>query len=457
MKLLKNKILHVGILILLFAILEYRYFSFVHEFHEYNKFIFKFVLHKFIIAKFLFLISLSFLFFKQSKFIYVITILFNLFFFIPNAIMCIYADAPIIISLLILLFLFLLSSNVENIFIKLFKNSNSYKRVGTLKDKIKFITKFIPLQISANKKLLILSILALLFLIPFIITYGFNIDFRIFTFGEVIYEIRKQTVAKSNIFTNYLYSPLRLFLLPVIIIFSLKYKKWLYLIFSIIALLYLFAIIPQKGTFFALVIVFGFYFFKNYFSKLNFFFAGIVSVLIITIIFTEKFDIYMPESILIRRLFFVPALLNNAYFELYNGNHIYLSHSIFKHFIEYPYALEPVFWVSEEYFGVMSSCNNGIVSDGYMNFGIIGSIVNIIVAVFIFKFFDKLNISARFFGIFFLILQLFISTALLTSMLTHGIWLAFIISIFFLKKPKIFNSNCIKAPFGGLGSKQQNN
>ena len=427
MKISKNKILHVILLILLFAILEHRYFFFVHEFYEYNKFIFKFVFHKFIIAKILFFISLSFLFLKQSKFIYTIAVLVNLFFFIPNAILTTYADAPIIISLLILLFLFLLSSNIVDL---IFRKFFSWQKLQSF---TKYTSKLTSLKLSVNKKLLILGILSLIFLIPFVITYGFNIDLRVFTFGEIIYEIRAQTVAKSNIFTNYLYSPLRLFLLPVIIVLSLKHKKWLYLIFSIIFMLYLYAIIPQKGTFFAIVSVLGLYFFKDYYTKLNFFFAGILLILIASIIFTEKFDIHMPESIFVRRIFFLPALLNNAYFELYQNNHIYLSHSIFKHFIEYPYTLDPAFWVSQEYFGVVSSSNNGIISDGYMNFGTIGAIVNIVIAVFIFKFFDKLNISARFFGIFFLILRLFISSALLTSFLTHGMWIAFIISIFFIR------------------------
>ena len=404
-----TKILHLLFLVFIALILEYRYISFITVKYEYYNFTLNYSLFKLVLGKFLMLLSFVFLLFNQSKFIYFTALLLNLFLFIPNIIIYQYTNAPVFIVLLIMLFLFLLSSN----FIKL-RN-------------IKFFT------IKESQKLPILFIIAILSLMPFFLTFKLNIDLRVFTFGSIIYEIREKGILLSNIYTNYLYSPLTNFVLPIIIVFGIMNRKWQYVIFGIISMLYLYAIIPQKGTFMGIGTILLFYFIKDLYNKLSLFLFSLTILLLTTIFFTVILNINMPESIFIRRLFFIPAILNNAYFDIFKDNHIYLSHSVLKYFLEYPYSVEPPFYVSKLFWGVSADANNGIIADGYMNFGIIGSIVSIVFATLILKFIDTLNISYRFLGITYMVLRLFISGALLTSLLTHGLLLLLFIIPFFLK------------------------
>ena len=79
------------------------------------------------------------------------------------------------------------------------------------------------------------------------------------------------------------------------------------------------------------------------------------------------------------------------------------------------------------------SCNTGIIADGFMNFGHIGSILFIMVTAVIIKFIESLNIDKTYFGIIIAFVMLFLNSALLTSMLTHSGLFLLLILIFFMK------------------------
>jgi len=142
----------------------------------------------------------------------------------------------------------------------------------------------------------------------------------------------------------------------------------------------------------------------------------------------------MPESIVVRRTFFLPAIIINDYFDFFKDNHIYLSHSILKSFIEYPYELQPEQIISVEYFNSTTGhCNSGFISDGFMNFGYTGVILNIIGLLAVFKIMEVIKISHLYAGIIFIIIYTFISSYFLTSLLTHGVILFIILAFFILR------------------------
>ncbi len=415
-----NRILTLLAVVIVSILLEYRYITFVVPDYSQFNFTYNFQMDRFVVGILLFVISLMFLLFKQTKYMYSIAVLFNVLMLVPNLILYQFTDAPIAISLLIMLMLFLLSTDIVKV--------PFFNKIGAK----------IPI-IESDYLLPFLSILALLSVLPFMLAYGFKIDIRVFTFGSIIYDIRAAGNLLSNTFTRYLYSPLNNFLLPIIIIFGFMRKKWLYVVLGIVLMVYLYAIIPQKATFFGLISIVIFYFIKDIEVKIKYLVFGLLFILAATVVLTDYYGVIMPESIFVRRLFFLPAILNNAYFEIFKDNHIYLSHSIFKHFIDYPYELEPAFYVSEQFWGEYSSANNGIISDGYMNFGIIGSVVFLYVVVLMFKTIDLLNVSSRFFGISFIMIIVFISGALLTSLLTHGLLFLFVLLFLFLRNTQSAN------------------
>ncbi|MBN2893861.1 MAG: oligosaccharide repeat unit polymerase [Bacteroidales bacterium] len=272
-------------------------------------------------------------------------------------------------------------------------------------------------------------------LIPIFAQYKFNLNFNVLKFQD-IYEVRSET-GDNLALIGYLYNWLAKVIIPVLIAFSLIKKHKLLTIFGVSVLLYLFIAQAHKSVFFGIIIVLFFYFIKNYYKKITFFIIILLLVFISTHILTYTTGIYAPESILIRRVFFVPALLNTYYFDFFDQNYIYLSHSIFKNFLTYPFDVPPPAVIGMEYFNSeATNANNGFISDGFMNFGYFGVILYSILVVILFKFFDILRLDSRYFGIFFVIIFTLISSAFLTSLLTHGILVLILLAIFIMQNQK---------------------
>ena len=82
------------------------------------------------------------------------------------------------------------------------------------------------------------------------------------------------------------------------------------------------------------------------------------------------------------------------------------------------------------------SANNGLISDGYMNFGTLGVIFNILLIAFYFMVLNSLKIPARYFGLFVLTIFSFISSSLSTVLLTHGGLALLMVSIFILNNKR---------------------
>jgi len=160
----------------------------------------------------------------------------------------------------------------------------------------------------------------------------------------------------------------------------------------------------------------------------------IIGLLLLTRFITVCFDYIDPEADFSRRIFFIPAFLNECYFDLFDGKPIHLSQSILSGFVHYPYELDTPNLIGQVYFGSpLTHANNGMISSGFMNFGMLGAICTPILASAIISFINSLRISPRYFGVTFLIFFNFLSSYFLTSLMTHGILIILLIFIFFLK------------------------
>ena len=85
------------------------------------------------------------------------------------------------------------------------------------------------------------------------------------------------------------------------------------------------------------------------------------------------------------------------------------------------------------------SANNGLIADGYMNFGSIGVVINVILVSLYFAVLNSLKIPSRYFGIYLLTILSFVSSSLFTVFITHGAIGLLIISIFILNEKKSKN------------------
>ncbi len=411
-RILSNKNIHTIGFILFYAILLYEYFFFVLPFFNDKGFNLDIVLEKAILGFILLgILTIRIFVIKQpSGFIYILSVFAGMGLCIPSIIMYQFAGTTVFIPILSIIFIFFLTSKYLN-----------FPQIKSIN--LKF----------SDQKYLLFGI-TLIMIIPFFLTYGFTINKNVFSFGSAIYEIRANAKLHSNIFTSYFFGQLTKVLLPSLIVYGLLRKNRLLWISGIVLMLYIFMINPHKSVFLSIFVIIAFYFLKDYYSKAGLMISGIIGVLFLTFIFTKTTGNILPESIFVRRMFFLPVYISDNYFTFFNDNHVMLSHSIFSPFFDYPYDLDPALLMGDYIYNKPeTSCNTGIIGDGYMNFGIFGSMVFAFIAAIIFRFLDSLHMHHSFFGLTFLYLVLFLNSALFTSLLTHGGLFFMLIGLFFFK------------------------
>ncbi len=414
---INNKYVELFLFLTLFFFLEYEYYYFVVPlFKENMGFDFAFSLWKYGLVK-LFLTGLLFINYKLKEFNYFVNSLFLIFLSFPSIILFEFMPGtPISISLFIILFhvLFYLSSL------------------------IKFDIKTDKYIINKKYSLYIILGITILMLIPFFIIYGFKINTDALLFKDV-YKIRAEAAIKATVLTSYFLPWLIKIIIPIGIIISLHKKKCLLVVIFILAQLYIFSTGAHKSAFFSIFVVFIMYI-KTYRKQVAFIlFSFIVLIIASKLISIFGENIY-PESYSVRRTFFIPAIIISDYFDFFKSQPIHLSHSILHKFIEYPYELQPTHLIGKEYFSnPASNVNTGFIGDGFMNFGYIGVLINIIGVILIFKIIELFKISYIYSGILLIIIYTLISSYFLTSLLTHGIILFIIFCLLFLQNTELEN------------------
>ncbi len=419
-KLISNNVLHLLMFVCFYLVMMYEYFDFVVPLYASNNFVLSYSTITICIGFVMFFALMARLFLNKniSDFSYATSIFVAITFAIPSIVMYQFGGTTFFGPLYSTLFVYLITS----------------KYIVIPKINIK--------GVSQKHRPIILILLSLLFLVPFLLTYKLNINIKAFTFGTELYEARAAAKSSGNIFTSYLIGPLTKVLLPIAIIFGLKEKKLWMSIIGILLMLYIFAVNPHKALFLSIFLIVAFFFFDNYKAKAGLILSGILILIFISMIVSTTTGNILAESIFVRRMFFIPVQICDGCFEFYDGNPIYLSHSVLSSLSDYPYSQEPAFLMGDYMFGKPNmSCNTGIIADGFMNFGHIGSILFIMVTAVIIKFIESLNIDKTYFGIIIAFVMLFLNSALLTSMLTHSGLFLLLILLFFLKDSDSTNRN----------------
>ncbi len=147
----------------------------------------------------------------------------------------------------------------------------------------------------------------------------------------------------------------------------------------------------------------------------------------------QFFDFTMIGSLILRRLLFVPAHLNFTYLEYFSQNEfVYWSNSMMKNIVNYPYDLQPT-QVIGSYLGYENmAANTGFVASGFMHAGYLGVILYTLILIFLLNIINNLSRGVSQFLVLSIIYvalhAAFISSDLLTALLTHGL----LVSIFVL-------------------------
>lgn len=269
----------------------------------------------------------------------------------------------------------------------------------------------------------VLPAVCVLCLLPFPLAYGFHIDWSVFSMGSHTYDVRAEVAGHDTLLTAYLMGPLRLVLLPLLIVYGLMNVKrdWWMALLGVAGLLLLFMLNPQKSIFFSIAVVLVFFLFKSYHAKAGMLLYGLTAVCIATVLLNLTTGNLMAESIAVRRLFFIPVIVCDNYFTFFDGHPVCLSHSFLGHWFNYPYEMEPSRLIGTMMYNrATTNCNTGIVADGFMNFGHLGALFFVSAGALLLRCIDAHLGNARFFGLLALLTITFLNSALFTSLLTHG-------------------------------------
>lgn len=296
--------------------------------------------------------------------------------------------------------------------------------------------KFKKIKLSERSILLLLFSLMLLCLIPVVLAHGIKLNFNVFLFKD-IYDIRRESRLSNTSFSVYGYFWLAKVICPISIIYALEKKNKLLFIISSIVLLYLFMTTAHKSVFLTLFVILGFYIgANNYKEKYSQITKATLTLFIVILSLRIFVDFEEPESLLIRRLFFIPSLLNYYFFDFFQSSFTYYSNSYLSFFIDYPFDKTIPQLIGKTYFNSEEmSANNGYISDGYANLGQIGVFINILLASIVFKVLKNSNFPPKYFGLIFITIYAIQGSAFSTFLFTHaGILLLVLAPLLFNKK-----------------------
>jgi hypothetical protein len=138
------------------------------------------------------------------------------------------------------------------------------------------------------------------------------------------------------------------------------------------------------------------------------------------------------SALIQERMTGMPGLLTGYYYEFFSTHpKALLGHSIFHSFVDYPYMFEPRRMIGYVYYhDTAMSANANLWADAYANFGYLGILCFTLLLAAVMWLYDSSS-SGRNLYITALVIALpafaVANSALLTSLLTHGIGLAMVL------------------------------
>ncbi len=263
---------------------------------------------------------------------------------------------------------------------------------------------------------------------------NFNLDI------ERVYEFRRESADNLPAIFAYVYSNVSSVILPIIIVTAYINRSYVYFVGALALTIILFGMSHHKSVLFSPPVALFLYasfnsrLISRYFPDV---FIIIPSISIMEILFTRFFgypgDISYLTSLIVRRVLFVPAMLDSKYIEFFSDNPFYYwsSSRFFSWATTSDYNLTAPFIIGYEYFRDLdTSANTGIVGSGFSNAGVPGVLAYSMATGLIIAFLNSVaeRVGHAFVAAvsFVTIFNILSSADLLTSLLTHGLLLLLI-------------------------------
>ncbi|MDC9581148.1 hypothetical protein PSI15_06125 [Xenorhabdus sp. PR6a] len=286
----------------------------------------------------------------------------------------------------------------------------------------------IPIIRNGEYIFYIVSFIMVLYLVLWYISSGAikNINFD----PRQVYDFRETNSKLTDIgilayVNEWVYNVFSLSLLG----YALWKKKYLLFTFIFICQIFFYSISAHKSVLFTPLFIIGIYFYFRHtraLSTIPIFFSS--AIIISLMLYNIVGEISIP-SMVIRRVFFVPAQLTYIYFDFFNQHDYEMwGNSILKHIKPSIYT-EGVPKAIGVYIGSEIYANNGYISSGFAQAGGIGILLYSLILGIYLKWLDiwSNKIPELWLAIILVVTplrSLLISSDLFTVMLTHGLIIA---------------------------------
>ena len=205
---------------------------------------------------------------------------------------------------------------------------------------------------------------------------GYYANFRLHLTFDDVYDLRHEASNFSlPTIIRYAWSPATN-ILPLFFVYFLQKNKKSLCLFIVLIILLNFSINGMKSTFFKLLICVLFYVVKIQDFK-RFYLPVFVLLLLVVSIERSLWNIPFIHDVVVRRAFLIPALFDTYYYDYItqNGPMFYSRTGTAIQYI-----------IGDVYFGAPEmDCNNGLFSDAFMNWGVVGCFVYPVVLAFLFR------------------------------------------------------------------------
>ena len=322
-----------------------------------------------------------------------------------------------------------------NILLTLIFLLNNFNLNFTSSLKFSFISKFLDL------KTFLILVVVLLYS-----KYGVNLNFNILNIIEPtdLYLQRSEYKSINIGYFSYLLSNFHNVLLPFIFGFSIYFRKKLLFLISSFTYIYIFLITSHKMIFFApFLIIFSFLLlFQNNNSfafNLRFFNYFLIFVSLSFVIdYLNFFEYPIFNSIIIRRMFFLPALIGSQYLEYFSVNGPTYFSDVFQSLSPFP-VTGMANIIGRYFYQEGNYANTGFIYDSLTKAGLLSAILYIFILKIILSMMDSFSKNKNDFLVFCSIVIPFISltnSSLSTTILTHGL-LTSLVLIFLIPNERI--------------------
>lgn len=262
-------------------------------------------------------------------------------------------------------------------------------------------------------------------------------NFRFFVRFEDVYTYRLAPNNSMSSIGGYIFSWNTNLLIPLCMNIHLLNKKYLFTVIDIIMILLSYSIYGNKTILFTGMVVIGVWIlskirFELFTDKIISLFLG--CIMIVAMIFGNTVVYKWPASLLYR-LLYIPSEAHFYYFDFFQKNELlYFRQSFLRFFASDPYnkPVSVLIGSDKKYnlVGSYNNLNNGLFSDAYMNFGVIGvmifPIIIVVVLCVIIKALQSYEDVIRY-SFFIVLLMYCISASLFTWLLSGGVILAIFI------------------------------